>query len=127
MWRRITSRSCSGYMEVYVLQRRSTAILAEPRLLSLGAFVEGSNAQLAPFFELHATITDIGSRLPGENVVARSVELGHPVVYVSPNYRLNGMGPILWFSVSSGSRLTSVWVLAWEGDEGSRPHESRLA
>ncbi|KAM5540148.1 hypothetical protein V8D89_006288 [Ganoderma adspersum] len=40
-----------------------------------GGFVGGSNAEL-----------------PGENVVARSIEIGHPVIYVSPNYRLNGFG-----------------------------------
>ncbi|KAM5543204.1 hypothetical protein V8D89_003078 [Ganoderma adspersum] len=29
---------------------------------------------------------------PGENIVARSVELGQPIIFVSPNYRLNGFG-----------------------------------
>ena len=32
----------------------------------------------------------LACREPGENVVARSVELGHPIIFVSPNYRLNG-------------------------------------
>ncbi|PIL33996.1 hypothetical protein GSI_03704 [Ganoderma sinense ZZ0214-1] len=36
----------------------------------------------------------LGSNIgePGENVVQRSVELGHPIIFVSPNYRLNAFG-----------------------------------
>lgn len=28
---------------------------------------------------------------PGDSVVARSIALGEPIIYVSANYRLNGM------------------------------------
>ncbi|KAM5545368.1 hypothetical protein V8D89_000981 [Ganoderma adspersum] len=36
----------------------------------------------------------IGSNViqPGENVVARSIELGHPIIYVAINYRLSAFG-----------------------------------
>ncbi|KAH9934448.1 carotenoid ester lipase [Epithele typhae] len=40
-----------------------------------GGFMIGSNADL-----------------PGENVVARSIELGHPIIYVAMNYRLSAFG-----------------------------------
>ncbi|PIL34439.1 hypothetical protein GSI_03215 [Ganoderma sinense ZZ0214-1] len=57
-----------------------------------GGFVSGSNAESEFASRLHKIIADIPPRLPGENVVARSIELGHPVIFVSPNYRVNGFG-----------------------------------
>ena len=45
---------------------------------------------------------------PGDTVVARSITLGEPVVFVSANYRLNGI--ISYFMMMMMNDPTSVYL-----------------
>ena len=63
---------------------------------------------------------------PGENLVARSIEMGYPMIFVAMNYRLSGissymcMVPILVTKV-----LYSAWFPRREGSQRRRSCELR--
>ncbi|KAI0628174.1 Alpha/Beta hydrolase protein [Trametes polyzona] len=60
---------------------------------------------------------------PGEVVVKRSIEIGHPVIFVAMNYRLNGwfLSNFVWFGFLGGRQI----VKAGLGNLGL--HDQRLA
>ena len=61
--------------------------------------------------------TGDSSMNPGDSVVARSIVLGEPVVYVSANYRVSGtISPCLMMIDCLCCRPSSFWILGREGD-----------
>ncbi len=86
------SRSCSGYTEVRALAPVSRErVSIRPDFLPLRRVCRRLEFCVSMLWATLLTVADAASREPGENVVARSVELGRPVIFVAPNYRLNGM------------------------------------
>lgn len=57
----------------------------------LGAFETGGTAGYIAFLGCIPMCTNGHSRYDGSSIVSRSLELQEPVIYVSFNYRLNGM------------------------------------
>ena len=95
-----------------------------------GGFEGGSNAASALSklpFTTYFILTDIACREPVENVVARSVELGHPIIAVSANYRLSGKRTGVSSNKSQADLRISLRVPRGERDEGSGRHEPRPA
>lgn len=53
---------------------------------------------------------------PGDSVVARSIALGEPVIYVSANYRLSGtISPCMMMMKGLHWHLSSFWIPRREG------------
>jgi len=63
---------------------------------------------------------------PGNAIVDRSLALGEPLIYVSANYRVNGMQNRPNES-SSHPLFGSIWVSEWQRSEGKGTHECRYA
>ena len=55
------------------------------------------NLLMIIIFFLGAFVVGDASMNPGDTVVARSIDLGEPVVYVSLNYRINGTTSFAWY------------------------------
>ena len=56
------------------------------------------------------------SMSPGDSVVARSIALGEPVIYVSANYRLSGtISPCMMMMKGLHWQISSFWIPRREG------------
>ena len=85
----VVSREC----QCNVGDRGLVDPLCDSQWIYGGAFQIGSNAAYVSMpsrrgshgADMHP------SREPGDVIVARSIEIGHPIIYVSMNYRLSGM------------------------------------
>lgn len=62
---------------------------------------------------------------PGDTVVARSITLGEPVVFVSANYRLNGMISFCLIMNFSNWQLSSFWIPGREGGQSCKDWKYR--
>ncbi len=88
----LISCSCSGFTEVRALATVSRdRVLIRPDSPPLRRVCSRLEFCVSLLGATRPTVADAASREPGENVVARSIQLGHPVIFVAPNYRLNGM------------------------------------
>jgi hypothetical protein len=63
---------------------------------------------------------------PGDSVVARSIALGEPVVYVSSNYRVSGtISPCMMMMDRLHWQLSSPWIPGREGGTSCKHREFR--
>ena len=63
---------------------------------------------------------------PGDSVVARSITLGEPVVYVSANYRVSGtISPCMMMVYLLHWRLSSFWIPGGEGGPSCKDWKHR--
>jgi hypothetical protein len=62
---------------------------------------------------------------PGDSVVARSIALGEPVVYVSANYRVSGKIFSMMIITRLHLRLSSFWIPGREGGASCKDWKHR--